>query len=167
MTKTPKDEDGITLCIYKSEKIHTYTIKLIKKLCKNPGVIICATRPADSIISELKKKKISTKNLFFIELHGKSTIPNAMSVQSQEALTELSIAISQALQSLPGKNKFLIFEGISTLTTSNSSTTVQRFVQFLTAKCRSWAIDTHLLTDNNTESGLLAILKQDSDKVET
>jgi hypothetical protein len=154
-------QEGITVYVLKSEKIHPQTLELIRKNKNKPGVVVCITRPAESL---LKETGIKT-NALFIDVHGKAESPQVISVPDPAALTELSIAITQAIQALPQDEKYLIIEGLGGLAIYNSPVIVQRFTQFLFAKLRTWNVEAYILTDDTTDISILSIIKQNADKI--
>ncbi|VVB81163.1 Uncharacterised protein [uncultured archaeon] len=151
----------ITAYVLKSEKIHPQTLELIRKNKNAPGLIVCITRPAEELLKELKIKT----NVLLIDVYGKTESPQVISIPDPAALTELSIAITQALQALPEKRKYLIIEGLGGLTIYNNPIIVQRFVQFIFSKMRTWNICAYILTDSTTEISTLSLIKQNADKV--
>ena len=84
-------------------------------------VYLSMNRPYDNLINLFKKNNIDPKKFFFVDtisktIGGKTPIEkNVLYISSPHGLTEISIALSKALQSLKAKEKFLFFDSISTM----------------------------------------------------
>ncbi len=112
---------------------------------KIPGVFVTLNLPMSTIDNLLKKEKVDSHNLIFIDLVSVNDDSDTygqkhISVNSPSNLTELSIAISQALTGLGGKSKFLLFYTLSTLQLYNHSDVIARFISFIIKKLREWDV---------------------------
>jgi len=121
----------------------------------------------------LEQKGINTKKLFFIDLitseisEATEKIDNCLFMESPKSLTDLSIALSEAVKSMPG-DKFIFLDTLSTLLVYNQLTTVTKFAHFLTSKMRQWDINGLLVSmEKETDPNLQAQLAQFCDKVIT
>jgi len=61
-------------------------------------------------------------------------------IGSPKNLSDISLAMDQAVTSLPGKEKFLFFDSLNTLLIYNDVKTVARFIHFLAGKMRAWKV---------------------------
>ena len=98
-----------------------------KKVC-----YISLNKPASSVSEGLNKKKISTANTFFIDAVSSSLgepeeKDNVLLVSSPAALTELSIAIMNALKG--SYFDAFVFDSLSTLNIYNLGAASERFVK--------------------------------------
>lgn len=119
-----------------------------------PGLFICLNRSYASILEELKKNNIDTKNILFVDCaksrlcEMKKGAPNVISVDTPADLTNLSISISEFAKNVPGE-KFLAIDTISTLLIYNDENMVVRFVKALTEKTSGCGLKTIVLTQDN------------------
>ncbi len=83
-----------------------------------------------------------------------------------QALTNISIALTSAIESLPKDNdKLLILDTLSTLMLYNEAGTVTRFAHVLTEKLRAWGVKSVILTlEEETDKKIIAQLGQFCDK---
>jgi len=127
----------------KYQSIHVKILKGIIKIKKFSGIYITVNKPYDALIEYLKKNKIPTENIFFIDAISKSVsqeirlTENCLFIPSPSHLTDLGIALTQALESMKEKkSKFLILDSISTLLIYNDFETVAKFVHFIVSRLR-------------------------------
>lgn len=108
------------------------------------GVYVTANKPFRSLLKDLEKKNIDTHDIFFIDLNPSQNDTEAADdqviVSSPTNLTELGIIISKVIENIPGNNKFLFFDSLSTLLIYNKPDTIAKFTHFLTEKMRHWGI---------------------------
>lgn len=152
--------------LVKSSKVHETGLSLVKSAPKRAcGVYVSLIRPGDETVNELKSRRVNLEDWFVVDVSNKSKHDRVISIPSAEAVTELSIVISQSLQSFESHKSVLVFEGLSALVTANGLPIVQRFVQFLIGKLRSWDVDAHIIASTDLDSSMLVILKQLCDSV--
>jgi hypothetical protein len=158
---------GRIVChLVKSSKVHEVGLSLAKASPKNScGVYASMIRPGDDVVKELKSRHINIENWFVVDASGNAKHDRVISIPSPEAVTELSIVIGQSLQSFDHQKSVLILEGLNTLATSNGLSVVQRFVQFLIGKLRSWGVDAHIIASTDLDPSLITLLKQLCDAV--
>jgi len=158
---------GRIVChLVKSSKVHEVGLSLAKAVPKKScGVYASMIRPGDDIARELKSRHVNLENWFVIDASGNAKSNGVISIPSPEAVTELSIVIGQSLQSFDHQKTTLILEGLNTLVTSNGLSVVQRFVQFLIGKLRSWEVDAHFVASTDLDPSLITLLKQMCDSV--
>ena len=61
-------------------------------------------------------------------------------IGSPKNLSDISIAMDQAIMAIPKKDKFLFFDSLSTLLLYNDVSVVAKFVHFLSGKMRIWEV---------------------------
>lgn len=143
---------------------------LANKKSKN-GIYITVNKTYETMKSLLVKNKINIKNLFFIDMISEEIHPekeqkeNCFFLKSPNSLTDLGIVLEEAVSAIPG-NKYLLLDTLSTLLVYNHTTTVEKFVHFLTIKMRQWNLDGVIISlEKETDDSLRAQLAQFCDKV--
>ena len=132
-----------------------------------PGVYVTLNKPFDIIKRNLESDGIDTRLLIFIDVASRTEtkkIENCLCIGSPEKLSDLSVAMDQAVKAITTSEKFLIFDSLNTLSIFNKPATVARFVHFLTAKMREWKIKGVIITlQKETDQVLIDELTQFSD----
>ena len=111
-----------------------------------PGIYVTLNKPYSAMLTHFKKAKIDSRLIIFIDAITKITggkikkEKNCLFIGSPENLSDISIAMDQAVRALPGKNKFLFFDSLNTLLMYNSVETVIKFIHFLAGKMRVWKV---------------------------
>lgn len=122
-------------------------LSYITKKKKIPGVYVSLNKPITVLYDSLKKKKVDTDMLVFIDAVSKmSNISihnqeNCFYLRSPKDLSDISIAISEALNSIKQKKKFLIFDSLNTLLLYSDEDLIARFFHFVLGKIRSTDIN--------------------------
>jgi|SRR3989344_4879554 len=135
---------------------------------KLKGIYVTLNMPYYSILENLKKNDINSSKLYFIDCVSKQAsgfknIKNCCFVENPESLTELSLAITEAINT--GNFNFLVFDSISTMLMYNDLKIVERFVHYAINKLRSYDMDGALLFINDEKSKELAnVIMQFCDK---
>lgn len=164
----------IILVIVSAMRYVETNVNLLKIFCNEKnlsGIYITVNRPYENISSLLDTNKVNTSNLFFIDAITKTIniasrrTEHCLYISSAESLTELSIAVSEAVKVIHGE-KFLFLDSLSTLLMYNSSGTITKFAHFLTTKIREWGIKGVLVSlEKETDEKLISQLTQFVDKV--
>ncbi len=133
-----------------------------------PGVYVTLNKPYEIMQRNFASSGIDTRLIIFIDaasrIDGSKKIDNCLYIGSPEKLSDMSVAMDQAIKALPTAKKFLIFDSLNTLSIFNKPATVARFVHFLTSKMREWKIKGIIITlEKETEPALLDELTQFSD----
>lgn len=133
-----------------------------------PGVYVTLNKPFEVIQRNLQNNNIDPRLVIFIDAtsrtEGTRKTENCLAIGSPEKLSDISVAMDQAIKALPTDNKFLVFDSINTLSIFNKSVTVARFIHFLVGKIREWKVKGVILTlEKETEQQLLDELTQFSD----
>jgi hypothetical protein len=130
------------LVISKAEGMTGNTSKIVKSLQKDhdAGVIITVNQPYPVLEKILEKNGVKTDSLYFIDCISKTAgggsekSKKCLYVNSPSDLTELSIAIMQALESFGDKKKFVFIDSLATFLMYNSAGTLSKFSHFLITK---------------------------------
>lgn len=133
-------------------------INFLVSVEKLPGVYITLNKPYEIILRELKSISADNRLIIFIDAITKSStwkdtkVGNCLFIGSPEKLSDLFVALDQAVNSIPLKEKFVFLDSLNTLTLFNTESTVARFTYQLVSKMRSWKI-----------KGIIITLEKDSD----
>ena len=141
-------EDYMVLVTVNSQAYQKSNLEILKLLVneqKIPGVYVTLNKPFDVMQRVFKQNKIDSRVVIFIDgitkVHeGGKRIKNCLFIGSPEKLSDISVAMDQAVKALPTKEKFVFFDSINTLEVFNKPGTVARFVYFLASKMRGWKI---------------------------
>ncbi|MFH1210452.1 MAG: hypothetical protein V1645_00910 [archaeon] len=123
--------------------IGTDILKYIVSEMKSPVVYLCIDKPFSSIKRSLEKDKVDLKVVVFIDtitlMSGSEPKDSScLYIRSPENLTDISIAISQAISSLAGSKAYIIIDSLSTLLIYNNMQTVIKFVHIMNAKIKEY-----------------------------
>lgn len=151
-------------------KVNLELLKLIEKK-KAYGIYITINRPYSSIIQTLYKKKISYKNIYFIdtitETAGGEPLKSekVLYMSSPISLTDLGVAIDEMLHLLKDKGDvYLILDSVSMLLIYNNKASVVEFIHFITSKLRILNINGVLINIEEQNKEINAVLMQFCDK---
>ena len=165
----------LLLVVAPSDSTQQVTLDILKYFvnAKNSFcVYVTVAKPYNTIMNILSKNGINTDRIFFIDcITSLSTGGNIMRAGNcvfcqPQALTNISIALTNAIESLPKDNeKLLILDTLSTLMLYNEAGTVTRFAHVLTGKLRTWGVKSVILTlEEETDKKIIAQLAQFCDK---
>lgn len=162
-------KDYILLITVDAKNYQKITIDVTKFLINEqcvPGVYVTLNKPYEVMQRNLANNGIDTRLIIFIDAATRTEakkVGNCLYIGSPEKLSDMSVAIDQAIKSLQG-GRFLIFDSLNTLSIFNKPATVGRFVYFLAAKIREWKVKGVIITlEKETEPALLDELTQFSD----
>lgn len=150
------DKDEIVLLLSNSESIEEVKMDMLEDFTekkKMSVIYVSITKPYDAITDILEQKGIETDEIFFIDCMSKAQeedvaerAKNCVFIDPRN-LTNISIAISEAVESLPEEEKKLVvFDTLSALRVYNEDEPLQQFSQFLTSKMRNWQVKSVILT---------------------
>ena len=135
-------------------------------------VYVTLNRPFNNLSALLRKNNLNPDRFYFIDAISETTggkmpeAENVIYISSPHGLTEISISLSKALQSLEGKKRFMFFDSISTLAIYNSPSTVTKFAHFLVGRARAMKIKGILISlEKETEESLIRQMSQFVDKI--
>lgn len=168
------EENPIISFLVAEDKYNETNISILKILInefKMPGVYITVNKPYKSVAGTLKNNGIDTSKIFFIDTVTKLAkgeeprTENCLFMESPESLTDLSIALGEAVNSIPG-DKFIFLDTLSTLLIYNEAGTVTKFAHFLTSRMRAWSVKGIIISlIKETKPELQAELAQFCDKI--
>lgn len=164
-------KDYLLLLTVDAKNYNETTIDTLRFLINEqhvPGVYVTLNKPFEVIQRNLQSNNIDPRIIIFIDATsrpgGVKKIENCLAIGSPEKLSDISVAMDQAINALQTDDKFLIFDSINTLSIFNKQATVARFIHFLAGKIREWKIKGIIITlEKETEQSLLDELTQFSD----
>jgi archaellum biogenesis ATPase FlaH len=166
----------IVLFIIDAKKYHKIHPKLLRMVIEEKcfaGIYITINKPYSSLIKYLEENKINTENIFFIDaisrvVGGKIKMTkDCLFIPSPSQLTDLSIALSQALESMKHKeNKFIFLDSLSTLLIYNPFEVVVKFTHFIITRLRAFGLVGLIISiEKQIDEKMLNILIEMCDKV--
>lgn len=136
-----------------------------------PGIYITVSRPYNNMVKVLEENGIDVKKIFFIDAITQTAGGNperkegVLFVASPQNLTDISIALSEALEAMKVPDKFLFLDSLSTLLIYNNPETVTKFSHFLASKIRLGDLKGIFLSmEIEADERLIATLSQFVDK---
>lgn len=163
-------KDYILLVTVDAKNYQKAVIDIVRLLVNEqnvPGVYVTLNKPYEIVQRTFTNNNIDTRLLIFIDVASRTEpkkVDNCLYIGSPEKLSDISVAMDQAVKAISTEEKFLIFDSLNTLSIFNKPATVARFIHFLTAKLREWKIKGIIITlEKETEEPLLDELTQFSD----
>lgn len=107
-----------------------------------PGVYVSLNKPVTVLHDTFTKSNVNTEMIVFIDAISKmsnlslKSCENCFYLRSPKDLSDISIAISEALKSINTKKKFVFFDSLNTLLLYSNENLVARFFHFLIGKIR-------------------------------
>ena len=168
--ETKKLNDFMIFISVSAQSYQSTIIGILNSLVKEqhiPGVYVTLNKPYEIIQRNLASSGIDPKLVIFIDATARSEckkVENCLSIGNPEKLSDISVAMDQAVKALQTSEKFLIFDSLNTLSIFNKPATVARFIHFLAGKIREWKVKGIIITlGKETEQSLLDELTQFSD----
>lgn len=162
-------KDYILLITVDAKNYQKTSVDVVKSLVNEqniPGVYVTLNKPYDIMQRSLAGNGIDTRLIIFIDANTRTQlgkVDNCLYIGSPEKLSDLSVAMDQAIKALAGE-KFLVFDSLNTLAIFNKPSTMARFVHFLAGKMREWRIKGIIITlKKETEQALLDEITQFAD----
>jgi KaiC/GvpD/RAD55 family RecA-like ATPase len=155
-------KEYVALATVNAKDYQATNINLIKHLTieKNtPGIYVTLNKPFETLEKIFNKNKIDTDMVIFIDAVTKTAggktekTEKCLFIGSPENLSDISIAMDQAVTALPSGDRFVFFDSLSTLLIYNNIESVARFIHFLASKMRVWKV-----------KGVIVSLRKDKDK---
>ncbi len=164
-------KDYILLITVDAKNYQKTAIDIVRSLINEqnvPGVYVTLNKPYEIAQRLLLGNGIDPRLIIFIDAATRAEIPkkveNCLYIGSPEKLSDMSVAMDQAVKALTTEEKFLIFDSLNTLAIFNKPATVARFIYFLTAKMREWRVKGIVITlEKETDQVILDQLTQSSD----
>ena len=138
-------KEFVVLATVKAKDYQKTNLEIVRNLTEDmniPGVYVTLNKPYSAMKDILKKAGIDTRLIIFIDAVTKAEQKkknDCLFIGSPENLSDISIAMDQAVRALP-KNKFLFFDSLNTLLVYNEVQTVVKFIHFLASKMRVWKV---------------------------
>ena len=142
-------KDSVVIAVISAKKYQEVNSNIVKYLTRDikiPGVYVTLNKPFSQMRSIFEKANVDTKLILFIDAITKTVggqtekTKECLYIGTPENLSDISLAMDQAVTSLPGKEKFLFFDSLNTLIMYNDVKTVARFIHFLAGKMRIWKV---------------------------
>lgn len=139
----------VALATIDAKNYQKTNLEIIRHLIENeniPGVYVTLNKPFETMEGIFKKEKIDARMVIFIDAVTKTAggeikkTDKCLFIGSPDNLSDISIAMDQAVRALPSKGRFVFFDSLSTLLMYNDVTTVARFIHFLAGKMRIWKV---------------------------
>ena len=120
-------------------------IKFLVKESNMPGVYVTLNAPFSTVKKKIEEKKIDSRMIIFIDAITKTSQgierkDNALLIGNPQNLSDISVAMDQAVRSLPSAKRFVFFDSLSTLLLYNKPESVAQFVHFLSGRMRIWKV---------------------------
>ena len=134
------------------------------------GIIVSANRPYSNLMKVYKDKNIDTSKIFIIDLISKSQgavvdAENVKYLDNVSALTNISLAINDCIESLPGK-KFIFIDSITTMLIHNEPYVFARFIHSILTRMRTNDVEGLIISlEERTNREVRAEIAQLCDKV--
>ena len=128
------------------QEINLFMIKYLVKEEGIPGLYVTLNKPFEVLYRLFKREGINTEMIIFIDAITMTAggnierIKNCLFIGNPENLSDISMAMDQAVRSIPSEEKFLFFDSLDTLLMYNKAVTVARFIHFLASKMRVWRV---------------------------
>lgn len=149
-----ENEPGISLVLTTAKKYNEANVSLTSYMINTkgiPGVYVTLNKPYRTMKKSLEDV-VDLRMLIFIDAITKSTggkiekSDECLYLDSMQNLTDLGVAIDQAIRAIPSEDKFLLFDSLSTLLIYSQSGSVSKFIHFLTGKIRALGVNGILLS---------------------
>jgi KaiC/GvpD/RAD55 family RecA-like ATPase len=154
-------DEYVALAAVDAESYQQTNLELVKNFVNNkntPGVYVTLNKTYKVMRDIFKEKKIDTRMIIFIDAltktgEGVKKTDECLFIGAPDNLTDISIAMDQAIRALPQNQRFLFFDSLSTLLIYNKADTVARFIHFLAGKMHDWKV-----------KGIIVTLRKKKDK---
>jgi KaiC/GvpD/RAD55 family RecA-like ATPase len=150
-SKIEKLHEYVALAVVEANKYQKTNVDLVKSFTdkKIPGVYVTLSKPYETVSKNFKQKGVNTDLILFIDGITKTTRvekkDNCLFIGSPENLSDISIAMDQAVNAIP-KRKFVFFDSLSVLLLYNDPLSVARFIHFLAGKMHTWKVKGIIVT---------------------
>ena len=139
----------VALATVDAKNYQKTNLEIIRYLIEDknvPGVYVTLNKPFETMIGVFKKEKIDPRMVIFIDAVTKTSggkiekTEKCLFIGAPDNLSDISIAMDQAVRALPSEERFVFFDSLSTLLMYNNIVTVARFIHFLAGKMRVWKV---------------------------
>ncbi|MFH1249226.1 MAG: ATPase domain-containing protein [archaeon] len=139
-------KDYVALATVNAEKYQKMNIKIIKSFTdkKIPGVYVTLSKPVVTVKKLLEEAGVDTRIVIFIDaitktIDGTEKKDNCLFIGTPENLSDISIAMDQAVTALPAQ-KFIFFDSLSVLLVYNQPALVAKFIHLIAGKMHIWKV---------------------------
>lgn len=128
------------------QKINIEIIRYLVQDKKIPGVYVTLNKPFRAVFEILKTNNVNTEIIIFIDAVTKTAggtvekTNKCLFIGNPENLSDISMAMDQAIRRIPSDGRFLFFDSLDTLLIYNKPITVAKFIHFLATKMRIWGV---------------------------
>jgi KaiC/GvpD/RAD55 family RecA-like ATPase len=151
----------VALAAVDAKTYQAANLAIVKDLVNNkniPGVYVTLNKPFKVMKKIFEDQKIDTRMVIFIDAltktsEGVKKTDECLFIGAPDNLTDISIAMDQAVRALPQNQRFLFFDSLSTLLLYNNADTVARFIHFMAGKMHEWKV-----------KGIIVTLRKKKDK---
>lgn len=158
----------VALATVSAKRYQETNVSIIKYLVNkeiSPGVYVTLNKPFKTMEKVLEKAKVDTRMILFIDavtktVGGVEKIGKCLYIGNPENLSDISIAMDQAVRALPGKKKFLFFDSLSTLLLYNTPIVVAKFIHFISGRMREWGVNGIIISLKTSDKELYNELMQ-------
>lgn len=140
--------DYVALATVSPKSYREVNLEIIRFLTESnmPGVYVTLNAPYATIKKRLEDNGIDTRLIIFIDAVTKTSQgiereENCLFIGNPQNLSDISVAMDQAVRSLPTSKRFLFFDSLSTLLLYNNATSVAQFVHFLSGRMHVWKVN--------------------------
>lgn len=140
-------KEYIALATVSAKNYQKTNIEMIRQLTETeniPGVYVTLSKPFETMEKILKNEKIDTRMIIFIDAVTQTAAlektDKCLFIGSPEKLSDISVAMDQAVRALPSQDRFVFFDSLNVLLLYNEVDTVARFIHFLASKMRVWKV---------------------------
>ena len=139
-----KDRAVSLLVVAPVERLQNEIAAVLKSFGGSPGIYVSLNKTAKSVEKALKRTRVNTKRLFFIDCTSEKSSDDIIHVAPTQ-LGKLAYAIDCFVKEISGK-KFLLIDALSTLLIYNSEDKVAGFAKAVTDFCSQNNVDVVALT---------------------
>ncbi len=171
-----KDKNKIALVIESPSRLTETNMEITEYLVKNrglAGIYVTLNKPYRKLKYLLDAKGVDTERVIFIDAisserdkEGAGKVKGCLYIDTPQNLTDLGIAIENAMSAISRGKRFLIFDSFSSLSVFHEPNTVNKFARFLCGRMESWGvIGVVLAISAEKDKGMVALLRQFIDTV--
>ena len=150
-------KNKVNIVVVPGKKYNQKVITLIKGFSKKNICYVTVNKAVDSFVQMLKKGKVKTEYLFFIDCITKTIVKpeprkDTIFCSSPNALTEISLAVNKIVDS--GVSEVVVIDSLSSMLVYHKSSTLMKFVFHVINKVKSSTVVLVLLVpsdDKETE----------------
>jgi hypothetical protein len=125
------------------------SVKIIKRLLQkhDSGIFITVDQPYVAIKKILDRGGVDTDRLHFVDCISQAATKRSMRgdgvlyISSPSAVTEVGIAVTDALAASTGEKKFIFIDSLGTFLIYNSTGSISKFSHFLITKMQIMGVD--------------------------